>query len=398
MSTSIMSIAQSVIGRPSNNLLPGDGGCVKPFPGGGPTPLPPFPFPGKGDAHAQTQGNQLHDIAEGVRNGSITAQEAEKLLAQQKQLADATQAAKADGKVSFFERLQLSAMERSAGRAIDGAKNNSQQDFFAGFDPTAQRQANQIDRIAHGRENGNITHSEASKLLGQQTDIADQRGDVDSRFESFMLDRAQDQASGDIRTHSRPGTQGGLTPTPVPVKPLPIGDAHARTQAGQLHDIADGVRNGSITAQEAEKLLAQQKQLADATQAAKADGKVTFFEKIKLAALERQAGSAINQAKHNFQRDPFARIDTSAQTQANQIDRIANGRQNGNITHSEASKLLGQQTKLADSRGDADTAIESLMLGREMHEADRDIRRHSRPGTQVGGFDPLPFFRGNIAG
>jgi hypothetical protein len=37
------------------------------------------------------------------------------------------------------------------------------------------------------------------------------------------------------------------------------------------------------------------------------------------------------------------------------------------------------------------------MLGHEMHQADRDITRHSRPGTQHD-FSPLPFFRSNIAG
>ena len=177
-----------------------------------PSPLPPFPFPAGGDRDARVQGNQLHNIADGVRNGSITAQEAEKLLAQQKQLADATAAAKADGKVSFFERLHLNAMEAKAGRSIDQAKNNFEFDFFAAFDPSAQKQANQLDQIGYGRQNGNITHTEASKLLGQQTNIADQRGDADQGFEQYFLNRAQAQAGDDIRHHSRPGTQRDAFP------------------------------------------------------------------------------------------------------------------------------------------------------------------------------------------
>jgi hypothetical protein len=193
----------------TQGIAAGGPGCVRPGPVGPFKPMPP-PFPFGGDRDARVQGNQLHNIADGVRNGSITAQEAEKLLAQQQELAKATQAAKADGHVSFFERLKLNAMEAKAGRSIDQAKNNFDRDFFAGFDGSAQRQANQIDKIANGRTNGNITHSEASKLLGQQTQIADQRGNPENIFGNFMLDRAQDQASNDIHRHSRPGTQFNL--------------------------------------------------------------------------------------------------------------------------------------------------------------------------------------------
>jgi hypothetical protein len=331
-----------------------------------------------------------------VRNGSITAQEAEKLLAQQKQLADATAAAKADGHVSFFERMQLNAMERKAGKAIDQAKNNQEQDFFAEFDPTAQTQADQIDSIANGRTNGNVTHHEASGLLGQQKDIADARGNMDSMFDAFNVAHQQGQAGGDIRHQSRPGDQTRPFLPPFPPKPLPGGDLDARVQGKQLHDIAEGVRNGSITSNEAEKLLAQQKELADATAAAKADGKVTLGERLRLAAMEAKTGKAIDQAKNNFQRDFSAPFDPSAQKQASQIDRIANGRQNGNITHTEASKLLGQQKDIADHRNDGNF-FGSFMANHEQNQAEGDIRRHSRPGTQHD-FNILPFFRGSITG
>ncbi len=378
-------------------IMAGGPGCVRP----GPTPMPfppsPMPpFPGRtGDRDARVQAGQLHDIADGVRNGSITTQEAEKLLAQQKQLADATAAAKADGNVSFFERLQLNAMEAKAGRSIDQAKNNFEQDFFADFDPTAQVQADQIDQIANGRQNGNITHNEASGLLGQQTNIADARGNMDSMSDLFSLAGQQGQAAGDIQNQSRRGDQTKPFLPPFP-KPLPGGDLDARVQGKQLHDIADGVRNGSITSQEAEKLLGQQKELADATAAAKADGKVTLGERLRLAAMEAKAGKAIDQAKTNFQRDFSAPFDAAAQKQASQIDRIANGRQNGNVTHTEASKLLGQQTRIADARGNGGF-IGHLQTQVEQNRADNDIRRHSRPGTQSD-FNPLPFFRASIAG
>jgi hypothetical protein len=242
------SIAPRISAEPKASIVAGGSGCIpqKPFPGKPfpPSFPPPFPgkplppiFPGRGDAHARTQGNQLHDIADGVRNGSITAQESEKLLAQQQKLAQATQAAKADGKVTLAEQLKLSMMERQADRAIDSATNNRERDFFTGGN--AQRQADQIDRIANGRTNGNITHSEASKLLGQQVGIADARGDADTKLESFMLGQELNQADRDITLHSRPGTQfGGFDPLPLPIKPRPL-PIRPEPMPVPLHRMAD---------------------------------------------------------------------------------------------------------------------------------------------------------------
>jgi hypothetical protein len=210
-------------GKPAVGIkpMPGhsivDGGC-----------FPPFPRP-TADAHARTQGRQIGEIADGVRNGSITEQEAEKLLKQQQELTKAHTEAKADGKVTKEEALRLRLMEAKANLSIHMAANNKDRDVFARFDGDAQRQANQLDQLANGRSNGNITNSEASKLLGQQVAIADARGDADSPIENFMLDRQLDQADRDIKHHSRPGTQFGPFkppfPTPLPLpfpRPLPL--------------------------------------------------------------------------------------------------------------------------------------------------------------------------------
>ncbi len=200
-----------------------DGGCF-PTPHPLPFPLPPVFKPADAKVRA-TQGNQLHEIAHDVRNGSVTAQEAEKLLKEQQDIAKATQQAMADGKLTKEEQLKLNLMQARAELHIYQASHNSSREAFARFDSDAQRQAGQIDRLANGRTNGNITNSEATELLGQQTQIADARGDADSPLENFLLDRKLDQADREISYHSKPGTQFDFKPFPHPLpfpEPLPL--------------------------------------------------------------------------------------------------------------------------------------------------------------------------------
>jgi hypothetical protein len=205
-----------VHGKPENWCGTGivSGGCFPPFP----------PFPGVGDANGRAQGRQLHEIAEGVRNGSITAQEAERLLAQQEAISKATEQAMADGKLTQGEKLKLQLQQAQAAYNIYQAGNNSQRDAGARWSTTAQTQANQIDQIANGRRNGNITASEASGLLDQQERIADVRGG-NSWFGDILAGFMQWQAGDDIRWKSLPGDQtkwgwDNVFPLPRPVTPL----------------------------------------------------------------------------------------------------------------------------------------------------------------------------------
>ncbi len=208
--------------KPAVERKPVDEFCIAPggcFPR--PIPFPPFPRPG--DANGRTQARQLHDIAEGVRNGSITPQEAERLLKQQENISQATERAMADGKLTTEEKLKLQLMQAQADLNIYQAGHNGQRDFFARFDSTAQEQAKQIDQIANGRTNGNITASEASELLDEQKDIAEERGDAHSFFDRLLVQLEQAQAGGDIAFDSLPGDQtkwgGGIEfPANLPPK------------------------------------------------------------------------------------------------------------------------------------------------------------------------------------
>jgi hypothetical protein len=51
------------------------------------------------------------------------------------------------------------------------------------------------------------------------------------------------------------------------------------------------------------------------------------------------------------------------------------------LTNSEAGKLLGQQAKIADAR-DNRGPLANLVTDVQQDKADKDIARHSKPGTQ----------------
>jgi hypothetical protein len=190
-----------------------------PFPIPGPVPMPPY-FPG--DAKTRnTQANQLNQISQGVRNGSITAQEAEGLLKEQAKISDYQKQAMADGFLSQEERLRLDVMQSSAALNTFQAANNGDRNAFAQFDRNAQRQANQINQIADGRRSGNITNSEAGHLLRDQVEIADARGDADSLGEQLALGQKLSAADRDIQYHGQKGNQFHFEPLPWP-QPVPL--------------------------------------------------------------------------------------------------------------------------------------------------------------------------------
>lgn len=181
----------------------------------------------------------------------------------------------------------------------------------------------------------------------------------------------------------------------IPPFPFP-GDANGRTQAKQLHEIADGVRNGSITPAEAERLMKQQANISKATDAAMADGKLSTEEKLKLTLMQAQADLSTYQAEHNSDRNLLSVFDSTAQQQASQIDQIANGRANGNVTANEASKLLKEEAGIAHDRGNKKSELGDLMLRVKMAQAGLDIAVDSRPGDQEkGGIISLPQFPPN---
>lgn len=169
---------------------------------------------------------------------------------------------------------------------------------------------------------------------------------------------------------------------------LPLVDAFeaestARSrQASQLHRIADGVSNGSITAKEASELLKTQQGLTRATDEALADGKITEQEKLSLGVRRAAASLSIETASNNKDRSLAAQLglNANAKKQATQLHQLADGRKFGTITNPEAVRLLGQQANLAEARSDSKRSGE---VDNRLAAAARSLDLHDEVGTQT---------------
>ncbi len=70
-------------------------------------------------------------------------------------------------------------------------------------------------------------------------------------------------------------------------------------QARQAERIRDGLRNGSITRQEAQRLKAEQDRIAALERQAERDGRVTREERARLEAEQNRASRNIRAEKHD---------------------------------------------------------------------------------------------------
>lgn len=175
-----------------------------PFPNPLPTPLPfpnpgpfpgPFPFPNpnptlkdrlltadRSARLADGQADQLEDIQQGVRNGTVSQEEAARLLSQQSRISSATARATADGVVTAAEAAQIRRLQAQADNSIFEA-TTSREFRTSTQDPSVtQRQAEQIATIAEGVRNGTLTGAEARQLLTEQVGIANAVGQQQDAF------------------------------------------------------------------------------------------------------------------------------------------------------------------------------------------------------------------------
>lgn len=156
-----------------------------------------------------TQAQQLHEIAAGVRSGSLGAKDAEMLLKAQQDVFTKRSSAMADGKMTAKETIELQLVQQNVQTMIDTLVQNGSGKIssVSGLAPAARQQATQLDKLANGLSQGTITPAETGKLLQQQTDIADKRGDADSASENAAVNAQLTQAGKDIDRHSQQGTQ-----------------------------------------------------------------------------------------------------------------------------------------------------------------------------------------------
>lgn len=165
----------------------------------------------------------------------------------------------------------------------------------------------------------------------------------------------------------------GPFPTPFPGTPNPTlkdrlltPDRSARLadrQADQLEDIQQGVRNGTVSQDEASRLLGQQSRISSATARATADGVVTASEAAQIRRLQAQADNSIFEATTSREFRPSTQDPSVTERQAQQIANIAAGVRNGTITGAEARQLLTEQVGIANAVGQRQDGFGTDPLG-----------------------------------
>jgi hypothetical protein len=156
----------------------------------------------------------------------------------------------------------------------------------------------------------------------------------------------------------------------------------ANTQASQIDSIRKGIQNGSITQQEAGRLLDQQAQVSRATASASADGVISASEAAGIRRLQRQASVDVFQATHNRERGTT--LDRAVgKEQAAQLNSIAQGVRSGSLTGAEADTVLTDQADIARTVAEAQADgemdfIDQQTLAIRQGAADYEIRAEKR--------------------
>ena len=164
----------------------------------------------------------------------------------------------------------------------------------------AGTQANQLETIQKGVKSGAVTEQEATKLLAEQAKIAAATSTasadgVITAQEAASIRLQQAKAGLDLFLASHNGAHA-----------KPSDRAVTNKQATQIGQIAQGVRSGSLTGEEASNLLTGQSDIAQSAAEAQSDGEVDFIEKQTLNILQDAATFGISQEKHDTEKAPHA--------------------------------------------------------------------------------------------
>jgi hypothetical protein len=166
----------------------------------------------------------------------------------------------------------------------------------------ANTQANQLEQIQRGVENGTISQDEAAGLLKQQAAIAEtvKRAQADgfiSRSERAAIQRQQFQAGFGIH-EARSSFE---------FESLFQDQDVAHAQAQQIGSIAEGIRSGDLSSREASSLLRGQADIAREVAEAQDDFHMDPFEKLGTALRLAEAAYDIHREKRDFEKAPHGR-------------------------------------------------------------------------------------------
>lgn len=201
-----------------------------------------------------------------------------------------------------------------------------------------KRATRQKNRITKGVEDGSITKGEAGRLIREQKKIREMNKDITAdgevtAFERKKMIEAQNKASAKIAAQSSDG-QTATTPRNWKVWDPGV-NQRQRNQAGR---IAQGVRTGALTKDEAQSLVSQEKDLAALEKDLKSDGVLTKEERQQLHSQLNSLSKLIYSEKHDSETGPSLNAVLKSK-----ID-------SGDMTQAEARELTAQMKRMCELR------------------------------------------------
>lgn len=137
------------------------------------TPTPEPPAQTKPTTIQQRDQNQQNRIANGIKSGELTPNEASHLENREQKLNNEVKDMREDngGKLTPAEKEKVTNQENHLSRQIYNQKHDAQKTNTDPKTVGGQRMENQQDRIANGIQNGSLTPKEASHLENQERNI-----------------------------------------------------------------------------------------------------------------------------------------------------------------------------------------------------------------------------------
>lgn len=169
-----------------------------------------------------------------------------------------------------------------------------------------QRQQNQHQRVKQGVRSGELTRRETGALAREQRDIRRLEREYKSdgeltRSERADLHREQNQASRHIYKQKHDAQDRQVAPVPPAVRDPGVN----RRQGNQTARIANGVKSGELTHDEAQDLREGRREIRQTEQEYKSDGALTRDERTDLHQDLNQQSKDVYEAKHNdVKREP----------------------------------------------------------------------------------------------
>lgn len=298
---------------------------------------------------------QRQQIGAALYDRSFTLGEGARMLKRQDAIqAYAEQIQVQDGGPTAAQLRKLGRMMDNAEKRIVALSNNDKGanlSSIAGIDGKELDtvQDNLAARIQHGLKDGSLTEEEATDLLARQQEINDVEnalrssdGKLTAGEQKQLLDELRKTADDINRARSNgSGISSGSYNY--------AGDVDKR-QADLVKQLEQGVKTGSLTAAEAEIVLAEFDKVNTLEETALANGNVNWREATSLSSAMNEAEIKLYDLQRNTDgvklADVFVDVKYIDQREAQQLEGITRGLDNGSLTNDEGVTLLKDQQSI----------------------------------------------------